>query len=72
MEANIRHTNTLHDIVASIQHYFRDEREGLLDYSTTIDFQFVIVFERWVLDVMMKESGSDGLGLTKKQREVYK
>ena len=54
--------NTLHGMVASIQHYLKGKKKIVRQFN---DDKFP--FLRDSLDVMMKESASDGLGLTKKQ-----
>ena len=57
--------NTLHGMVASIQHYLKGKKRIVRLFN---DERFS--FLRNALDAMMKESASDGLGLTKKQAEV--
>ena len=57
--------NTLHGMVASIQHYLKGKK-GIVRIFNDDKFCFL----RDALDAMMKESASDGLGLTKKQDEV--
>ena len=57
--------NTLHGMVASIQHYLKGKKRIVRLFN---DDKFC--FLRDALDAMMKESASDGLGLTKKQGEV--
>ena len=57
--------NTLHGMVASIQHYLKRKKRIVRLFN---DDKFC--FLRDALDAMMKESASDGLGLTKKQGEV--
>ena len=57
--------NTLHGIVASIQHYLKGKKRVVRLFNDDT-FSYL----RDALDAMMKESASDGLGLTKKQGEV--
>ena len=57
--------NTLHGMVASIQHYLKGKKRIVRLFN---DDKFS--FLRDALDAMMKESASDGLGLTKKQGEI--
>ena len=56
---------TLHGMVASIQHYLKGKKRIVRLFN---DDKFS--FLRDALDAMMKESTSDGFGLTKKQGEV--
>ena len=57
--------NTLHGMVALIQHYLKGKKRIVRLFN---DDKFS--FLRDALDAMMKESGSDGLELTKKQGEI--
>ena len=57
--------NTLHGMVASIQHCLKGKKT-IVSLFNDDKFSFL----RDALDAMMKESASDGLGLTKKQGEV--
>ena len=57
--------NTLHGMLASIQHYLKGKKRIVRLFK---DDKFS--FLRDALDAMMKESSSVGLGLTKKQCEV--
>ena len=57
--------NTLHGIVASIQHYLKGKGRAVRLFN---DDKFAYL--RDALDAMMKESPSSGLGLTTKQGEV--
>ena len=52
-------------MVASIQHYLEGKRRIVRRFNDE-----KCSFLRDALDAMMKESASDGLGLTKKQGEV--
>ena len=57
--------NTLHGMVASIQHYLKGKKRIVRLFN---DGKFSFV--RDALNAMMKESASDGLELTKKQGEI--
>ena len=57
--------NTLHGMVASIQHYLKGKKRIVRLFNDD-----KLCFLRDALDAMMKESASDGFGSTKKQGEV--
>ena len=57
--------NTLHGMVASIQHYLKGKKRIVRLFN---DDKSSFLID--ALDAMMKESASDGLGLTKKQGEI--
>ena len=57
--------NTLHGIIASIQHFLKGKGKPV-KFFTDDKFSFL----RNALGTMMKESASSGLGFTKKQGDV--